>query len=52
MDAILQGYIDKLNRLNFRQMYEGDFFLTWEKSGEELEAVFTLADAQIGRAHV
>ena len=45
MDAILQGYIDKLNRLNFRQMYEGDFFLTWEKSGEELEAVFTLADA-------
>lgn len=45
MDAILQSYIDKLNRLNFKQMYEGDFFLTWEKSGEELEAVFTLADA-------
>ena len=26
-------------------MYEGDFFLTWEKSREELEAVFTVADA-------
>ena len=28
----LQNYIDKLNKLNFKEMYEGDFFLTWEKS--------------------
>ena len=41
----LQDYIDKLNSLNFKDMYEGDFFLTWEKTDEELEAVFTLADA-------
>ena len=27
----LQNYIDKLNKLNFKEMYEGDFFLTWEK---------------------
>ena len=27
----LQDYIDKLNKLNFKDMYEGDFFLTWEK---------------------
>ncbi|MDD2958561.1 MAG: knotted carbamoyltransferase YgeW [Lachnospiraceae bacterium] len=41
----LQDYIDKLNALNFREMYNKDFFLTWEKTDEELEAVFTLADA-------
>ena len=29
MDKVLQGYIDKLNKLNFKDMYEGDFFLTW-----------------------
>jgi ornithine carbamoyltransferase len=26
-------------------MYEGDFFLTWEKTDDELEAVWTVADA-------
>ena len=41
----LQDYIDKLNSLNFKEMYEGDFFLTWEKTDDELEAVWTLADA-------
>ena len=45
MDATLQKYIDKLNALNFKEMYEGDFFLTWDKSYDELEAVFTVADA-------
>ena len=45
MDAKLQAYIDKLNALNFKEMYEGDFFLTWEKTDDELEAVFTVADA-------
>ena len=28
MDKTLQMYIDKLNKLNFKEMYEGDFFLT------------------------
>ncbi len=41
----LQKYIEKLNRLNFKQMYDNDFFLTWEKSDDELQAVFTVADA-------
>lgn len=45
MDKVLRGYIDKLNTLNFKEMYEGDFFLTWEKSDDELEALFTVADA-------
>ena len=41
----LQDYIDKLNKLNFKEMYNNDFLLTWEKSSDELEAVFTVADA-------
>ena len=41
----LQLYIDKLNKLNFKEMYENDFFLTWEKTDDEIEAVFTVADA-------
>ena len=45
MDKKLQGYIDKLNKLNFKEMYDGDFFLTWEKTDDELEAVFTVAEA-------
>lgn len=37
--------IDKLNHLHFEAMYDNDFLLTWEKSMEELESVFTVADA-------
>ena len=45
MDQKLQSYIEKLNQLDFQRMYNGDFFLTWEKTNDELAAVFTLADA-------
>ena len=45
MDQKLQGFIDRLNALNFKDMYNNDFFLTWEKTDDELEAVFTIADA-------
>ncbi len=45
MDKKLQGYIDQLNALNFKEMYEGDFFLTWEKTEDELKAVWVVADA-------
>ena len=45
MDATLTGYIEKLHRLHFKEMYENDFFLTWEKTDDEIEAVFTVADA-------
>ena len=41
----LQDYIDKLNALTFKEMYKNDFFLTWEKTDDELEAVWTVADA-------
>ena len=40
----LNDYIEKLNNLNFKEMYNSDFLLTWEKSDDELEAVFTIAD--------
>ena len=42
---MLQPYLDKLNTLDFKNMYEHDFFLTWEKSDDELSAVFAVADA-------
>ncbi len=45
MEKKLQTYIDKLSTLNFKDMYENDFFLTWDKTDEELQAVFTVADA-------
>ena len=41
----VKQFTDKLDKLNFKDMYEGDFFLTWEKSRDELEAVFAVADA-------
>ena len=41
----VKQFTDKLDKLNFENIYEGDFFLTWEKTRDELEAVFTVADA-------
>ncbi len=41
----VKQFADKLEKLNYSDMYEGDFFLTWEKSQDEIEAVFTVADA-------
>ncbi|NLG05352.1 MAG: knotted carbamoyltransferase YgeW [Clostridia bacterium] len=41
----LSMYIDQLNQLNFKEMYQNDFFLTWEKSDQEIAAVFAVADA-------
>ncbi len=45
MDKNLKAYIDKLNKLNFKEMYNNDFFLTWDKTDDEIEALFTVADA-------
>ncbi|MEA4894356.1 MAG: knotted carbamoyltransferase YgeW [Oscillospiraceae bacterium] len=40
-----QDFAIKLNGLKFGEMYNNDFFLTWEKTRDELEAVWTVADA-------
>lgn len=37
--------LNHLEKLNFEKLYEDDFFLTWDKSQEEIDAVFTVADA-------
>lgn len=36
--------IAKLDSLDYKDMYNDDFFLTWEKTNDELEAVWTVAD--------
>jgi knotted carbamoyltransferase YgeW len=41
----LDQYISRLNSLKFDKMFNNDFFLTWEKSRDELESVFAVADA-------
>jgi len=41
----LQDYVNKLNSLKFDKMYNNDFFLTWEKTFDELQATWTVADA-------
>jgi len=41
----IKPFIEKLNSLTFEDMYANDFLLTWEKTDEEIEAVFAVADA-------
>lgn len=43
--ANLQDYISKLDTLKSDDMYMHDFFLTREKSADELMAIWTVADA-------
>ena len=45
MDKGLQALIEKLDSLKFSDMYENDFFFTWDKTDDEIMAVFTVADA-------
>ena len=45
MEKNLQYYLDQLKALNFKDIYENDFFLTWDKTDDELKAVWILADA-------
>ena len=43
--AYIQNYIHKLDNLNISGLYGTDFFLTWEKTYDELLAFYTVADA-------
>ena len=45
MNDTLQQYIEKLNGLDIKNMYNNDFFLTWDKTDDEIMAAFTVADA-------
>ncbi|MCR4963037.1 MAG: knotted carbamoyltransferase YgeW [Firmicutes bacterium] len=42
---MLSKCMDTIKGLKLRKMYEGDFFLTWEKTMDELQGVFAVADA-------
>lgn len=37
--------VEKLEKLDYKNMYMNDFFLTWEKTDDEIAAVFAVADA-------
>jgi knotted carbamoyltransferase YgeW len=43
--ADIKTLLAKLEALDYAGMYDGDFFLTWEKTYDELLATFTVADA-------
>jgi len=40
-----QSNLAKLDGLDFKGLYQDDFFLTWDKSEDELKAVLAVADA-------
>ncbi|MCL2695580.1 MAG: knotted carbamoyltransferase YgeW [Clostridiales bacterium] len=41
----VKQFTKALDKLNFENMYDGDFLLTWEKTDDEVKAVFLVADA-------
>ena len=45
MADTIQPYLDELAKLDFSKMYNEDFLLTWEKSIDELRALYAVADA-------
>lgn len=40
----IKSLVKKLEELNCENMYNNDFLLTWEKTDDEIQAVFTVAD--------
>ncbi len=40
----IKSLLQTLNELDYQKMYNNDFLLTWEKTDDELRAVFTVAD--------
>ena len=43
--ALVNPYTEALRGLDFSRMYGDDFFLTWDKTDDELAALFVVADA-------
>lgn len=37
--------VEQLSKLDYKNLYHNDFFLTWDKSLEELNAIWAVADA-------
>jgi len=45
MSVHIKDFTDKLKKLETSKMYQDDFLLTWDKSDDEIDAVFVVADA-------
>ncbi|MDR2599916.1 MAG: knotted carbamoyltransferase YgeW [Oscillospiraceae bacterium] len=45
MGLNIKKYTEELKNLNIEGMFDNDFLLTWEKTDDEIKAVFTVADA-------
>ena len=43
--AFMDSFAARLRALQIENMFENDFFLTWDKTDDEIAAVFTVADA-------
>ncbi len=43
--ALMDSFTAALDGLDFARMYGDDFFLTWDKTDDEIAALFTVADA-------
>lgn len=45
MDAQLKNLLDQLQKLDYSKMYNEDFLHTWDKTTDELKAMYLVADA-------
>jgi len=45
MSLNIKQFSEKLGNLKTAKMYQNDFLLTWDKTDDEIQAVFTVADA-------
>ncbi|MDD5799058.1 MAG: knotted carbamoyltransferase YgeW, partial [Coriobacteriales bacterium] len=45
MDSKLQQILEQLQTLDFKGMYNTDFLHTWDKTTDELRAMYLVADA-------
>lgn len=45
MDEQFRAILKELEKLELQNMYRNDFFLTWDKTAQELAGVFAVADA-------
>lgn len=45
MSCNFNELLEKLKGLDYKSLYQNDFFLTWDRTQDELEAIFTVADA-------
>ena len=51
MDAKFTELVEQLNGLDFKGMYGSDFLHTWDKTTDELKALYIVADALRPQGH-